>query len=116
MEPISERDRAELLSVKNRSENIMIVDLIRHDLSGICHDVTVPKLFAIESYETVHQLVSTVTGTLNPQYSIMDIVKVGGLFWMIGFKNASTIFDNLDNLSTGIHDWSTEGKVRAITT
>ena len=48
--------------IKNQCENLMIVDLIRHDLNGVSvpGSVTVPKLFSIESYESVHQMVTTV--------------------------------------------------------
>ncbi|CZT23642.1 related to para-aminobenzoic acid synthetase [Ramularia collo-cygni] len=58
-------------SAKERAENLMIVDLIRHDLSGVkgVANVSVPKLMSIEEYETVFQLVSVIEGDLEPAAS-----------------------------------------------
>ncbi|KAK5118634.1 hypothetical protein LTR85_008099 [Meristemomyces frigidus] len=63
-----------LSSQKERAENLMIVDLIRHDLSGVqgIESVQVPKLMVIEEYETVYQLVSVIEGQLSNPARCMD--------------------------------------------
>lgn len=60
---------------KNRAENLMIVDLLRNDISRICELGTlhVPELFRIESYPTVHQLVSGVRARLRPGTTVTEI-------------------------------------------
>ncbi|MDM5334113.1 aminodeoxychorismate synthase component I [Ureibacillus composti] len=76
---LEDRQNAEWLfqSEKNRAENLMIVDLLRNDLSMIAtpHSVEVPKLFDIEPYPTVHQMTSTITATIKPNTQLVDIFK-----------------------------------------
>jgi para-aminobenzoate synthetase component 1 len=69
--------RALAESEKDRAENVMIVDLLRNDLSRVCRPgtVRVPELFALEQHPTVHHLVSTVVGTLDPGADAVDLVR-----------------------------------------
>jgi para-aminobenzoate synthetase/4-amino-4-deoxychorismate lyase len=70
--------RAELeASTKNRAENVMIVDLVRNDLSRVCvpGSVTVPVLLGPEPHPGVWHLVSTVTGTLRPGAGDGDLIR-----------------------------------------
>lgn len=64
-------------SIKDRAENVMIVDLLRNDISKNCAagSVKVPHLFEIESFATVHHLVSTVTGRLSPGRDILHLLR-----------------------------------------
>ena len=71
-----QQSATELLnSEKDRAENVMIVDLLRNDLSRTCTDVTVQQLCALERFSNVHHLVSTITGKLSANTSAIDVFK-----------------------------------------
>lgn len=64
-------------STKDRSENVMVVDLVRNDLAKVCREGTVhvDELFGIYSFPQVHQMISTVSGELKPQASFEEIIR-----------------------------------------
>ncbi|HSC69078.1 MAG TPA: aminodeoxychorismate synthase component I [Cellvibrio sp.] len=75
--PEEDRDNADWLksSLKNRAENVMIVDLLRNDLSKHCANVRVPKLCELQTFANVHHLVSTVTGELKADAVAIDVLR-----------------------------------------
>jgi para-aminobenzoate synthetase / 4-amino-4-deoxychorismate lyase len=78
-DPHADRVAAEALKAddKQRAENLMIVDLLRNDVSRIAKpgSVAVPDLFRVETYPTVHQMTSTVTGELAEDRDAIDIIR-----------------------------------------
>ncbi|MBL0925802.1 MAG: bifunctional anthranilate synthase component I family protein/class IV aminotransferase, partial [Sphingomonadaceae bacterium] len=79
IDPADDAAEAEALRTdpKQRAENLMIVDLLRNDLSRVCEpgSVNVPELFHVESYPTVHQMTSTVTGILPEGGDAVDVIQ-----------------------------------------
>lgn len=76
---VSDQENREQLfhSAKDRSENVMVVDLVRNDLSKVCEEgsVQVDELFGIYSFPQVHQMISTVSGMLRPDVHFIDAIR-----------------------------------------
>lgn len=100
---------AELLeSTKDKAENVMIVDLLRNDISKCCvaNSVKVPRLFALESFPTVHHLVSTVVGELRTDLHPLQLLRAcfpGGSITGAPKIRAMQIIEELEPHRRGIY-------------
>lgn len=109
-DPKDDKQQGENLvnSVKDRAENLMIVDLLRNDLSrtAATNSVEVTELFGHYRFESVHHLISTVKSKLDPQFDIFDLLQTtlpGGSITGAPKIRSMQIIDELEPVKRGIY-------------